>query len=239
MCRRRSIPLHANIEQQVNFPFVPRHTAGQANSGTQAAVILSAICLLSGCIQEMANQPRYEALEPSEAFDDGMSSRAPVPGAIARGQLPLEVTFTTGKADGQFVTKLPDSALAGRSLDDLLARGQERFTVFCSHCHGRLGGGIGGDAEFEPLVGMVVKRGYPSPPTYHQDRLRRAPIGHFFDVITNGNGRMPSHAYLIPAIDRWAIAAYIRTLQLSQYAARDALTATDLQKLAGPVAGSQ
>ena len=87
--------------------------------------------------------------------------------------------FFTGKADGQLVSELPDAALAGTTMTELLARGRERYNIFCSHCHGRVGGGIGGDPEFEPLVGMVVQRGFPAPPTYHQDRLRRAPIGHF------------------------------------------------------------
>ncbi|MEX2317054.1 MAG: cytochrome c [Pirellulales bacterium] len=179
----------------------------------------------------MANQPRYEPLEASEAFSDGLSSRSPVPGTIARGELQLDEAYFTGKVNGEAVGELPNRVLEDRTMDELLSRGHERFTIFCSHCHGQVGGGIGGAKELESLVGMVVERGFPSPPTYHQDRLRQAPIGHFFDVISNGFGRMPAHRTLIPPEDRWAIAAYIRALQLSQLARRDQLTATDLERL--------
>jgi mono/diheme cytochrome c family protein len=186
---------------------------------------------MCGCIQEMSDQPRYDPLEPSSAFDNGMSSRPPVQGTVPRGELQLDEPYFTGKADGQFVSELPEAALAGRTLGDLVARGQQRYAIFCSHCHGQVGGGTGGDPIYVPLVGMVVARGFPAPPTYHQDRLRQAPIGHFFDVITNGVGRMPPHGYLVPPEDRWAIATYIRTLQVSQFALRDELSAEDLAKL--------
>jgi mono/diheme cytochrome c family protein len=187
--------------------------------------------LLAGCVQEMANQPRYEPLEPSGAFADGRSSRQPVSGTVARGQLELDDAFFTGKRDGQPVTELPDKAIEGHSMAELLERGHERFNIYCSQCHGRVGGGVGGSDEMRELAGMVVKRGFPSPPTYHQERLRQAPLGHFFDVITNGFGRMPAHGYLIPPADRWAIAQYIRALQLSQNARLDQLTASDLHQL--------
>ena len=114
-----------------------------------------------------------------------------------------------------------------------LDRGRDRFGIYCSQCHGLVGGGTGGDPRMEQFVGMVVKRGFPMPPTYHQPRLRRVPIGHFFDVMTNGFGRMPAHGYMIPTEDRWAIAAYIRALQLSQHATGDELTPEDIQKLDG------
>jgi mono/diheme cytochrome c family protein len=192
----------------------------------------------SGCIQEMANQPRYGPLQPSAAFDDGMASRPPVPGTVARGELRLDDAYFTGKADGQLVEELPAKALAGRTLNELLTHGRGRFGVFCSHCHGQVGGGTGGAPQYAPLVGMVVLRGFPAPPTYHQDRLRQAPLGHFFDVMTKGFGRMPAHGYLIPPEDRWAIAAYIRTLQLSQNAGRSDLTPEDLQKLGTTTAGT-
>jgi hypothetical protein len=106
----------------------------------------------------------------------------------------------------------------------------------CSYCHGQLGGGTGGSEEMTKLVGMVVQRGFPAPPTFHQQRLRDAPVGHFFDVITNGFGRMPAHGYLVPVQDRWAIAAYIRALQLSQNASRDELAASDIEQLEGRAA---
>ena len=201
------------------------------------AITLAATSLSIGCQQEMANQPKYEALEPSLVFEDGRSSRPPVPGTVARGELQLDEAYFTGKLDGQLVTVLPDRAVEGRTLADLLVRGRERYNAFCSHCHGQVGGGVGGDPEMLDLVGMVVKRGFPAPPTYHQERLRQAPIGHFFDVITSGLGRMAPHGYLVPPEDRWAIAAYIRALQLSQYAAQQELTGADLQKLAATNAG--
>jgi mono/diheme cytochrome c family protein len=187
--------------------------------------------LFTGCIQEMANQPRYDPLEQNAAFTKHLLGHAPVRGTIARGQLQLDEPFFTGKSAGAFVSELPEEASAGRYLPELLARGRERYTVFCSHCHGQVGGGTGGDPEYTQLVGMVVQRGYPIPPTYHQARLREAPLGHFFDVITNGMGRMPAHGYMIPPKDRWAIAAYVRALQLSQHASRGELTPTDLEKL--------
>jgi mono/diheme cytochrome c family protein len=196
-----------------------------------AFVAAAVVFVSSGCIQEMSDQPRYDPLEPSSAFDNGMSSRPPVQGTVPRGELQLDEPYFSGKADGQFVSELPEAALAGRTLGDLVTRGQQRYAIFCSHCHGQVGGGTGGDPIYVPLVGMVVARGFPTPPTYHQDRLRQAPIGHFFDVITNGAGRMPPHGYLVPPEDRWAIATYIRTLQVSQFALRDELSAEDLAKL--------
>jgi mono/diheme cytochrome c family protein len=172
-----------------------------------------------------------DPLEANPAYRELLMSRVPVPDTIARGELRLDEAFSTGKENGQLVAELPEAALAGRSMNELLARGQERFAIFCSHCHGQVGGGTGGDPQYVPLVGMVVQRGFSAPPTYHQERLRQAPLGHFFDVITNGTGRMPPHGYLIPPADRWAIAAYVRALQLSQFAPRDALTENDIEQL--------
>jgi mono/diheme cytochrome c family protein len=197
----------------------------------RCAVGAFALCALAGCGQDMADQPRYEPFEASSAFSNGLSSRDPVPGTVARGQLELDTPFFTGKQDGQLVTELPARVLEGKTMAELLARGQERFNIYCSQCHGQVGGGTGGSDEMLQAVGMVVKRGFPVPPTYHQERLRNAPIGHFFDVITNGLGRMPAHGYLVRPEDRWAIAAYIRALQLSQYASSDQLTPSDLKQL--------
>lgn len=171
----------------------------------------------------MADQPRYEPLQPSVVFENGMSSRPPVPGTVPRGQLELDTPFFTGKENGQLVSDIPERALDGRTTEELLIRGQKRYDVFCSHCHGLVGGGTGGPQKYESLVGMVVVRGYPTPPTFHQERLRNAPVGHFFEVVTSGFGRMPAHGYLVPPEDRWAIVAYIRALQLSQYAQVDDL----------------
>jgi mono/diheme cytochrome c family protein len=184
--------------------------------------------LFCGCQQEMANQPRYDALEP---LPEGVESLGPVQGTVARGNLQLDDAYFTGKQNSELVTEMPGRAMDGTNMQELLAHGQQRFVVFCAQCHGQVGGGTGGSEEMLTLVGMVVKRGFPVPPTYHQPRLRDAPIGHFFDVITNGLGRMPAHGYMIPPQDRWAIAAYIRALQFSQHASQDRLNATDLGKL--------
>jgi mono/diheme cytochrome c family protein len=176
----------------------------------------------------MANQPRYDALEP---LPEGVESLGPVEGTVARGHLVLDDAYFTGKTGGQLVSEMPAEVLENATMEPLLARGQQRFVVFCAHCHGQVGGGTGGSEEMLSLVGMVVQRGFPAPPTFHQPRLRDAPIGHFFDVITNGLGRMPAHGYLIPTQDRWAIAAYIRALQLSQNAPRNELQPVDLERV--------
>jgi mono/diheme cytochrome c family protein len=176
----------------------------------------------------MANQPRYDALEP---LPEGIESLGPVEGTVARGHLQTDDAFFTGKQNNELVAEIPSKVFDHTNMEQLLARGQQRFVVFCSHCHGQVGGGTGGSEEMLQLVGMVVERGFPAPPTYHQPRLRDAPIGHFFDVITNGLGRMPAHGYMIPTQDRWAIAAYVRALQLSQNASRDELQPEDVEKL--------
>jgi mono/diheme cytochrome c family protein len=196
-----------------------------------AALVAAVCCFSAGCVQEMADQPRYKPLAASSAFPNGAASRPPVPGTVARGQLQLDNVFFVGKSNGQLVTELPARALEGTSMSKLLHRGQDRFDVFCSHCHGQVGGGTGGSDEMRTEVGMVVLRGFPMPPTFHQPRLREAPIGHLFDVMTNGLGRMPAHGYLMPAEDRWAIALYIRALQFSQNAPRDRLSTADLDAL--------
>ena len=194
-------------------------------------VCFALVVVASGCVQEMANQPRYGPLQPSKAFDDGRSSRQPVPGTIARGQLQLDEAYYLGRQGESFVAELPPRALEGRSIAELLDRGQDRYGIYCSHCHGYIGGGSGGSPAMEQAVGMVVKRGFPMPQTYHQERLRQAPLGYFVDVINNGFGRMPAHGYMVSPEDRWAIAAYIRALQLSQYAESGQLSPHDLQEL--------
>jgi mono/diheme cytochrome c family protein len=222
--------------------------AAELRSATSASVarrllgvLASAIVVIvaAGCVQEMANQPRLEPLEASSVFEDGRSSRQQIEGTIARGQLQLDTEFFTGRRGEGFVAELPRRALDGRTMAELLERGHDRFGVYCSHCHGLIGGGSGGTPEMEQAVGMVVKRGFPMPQTYHQDRLRQMPLGYFFDVINNGFGRMPAHGYMVTPEDRWAIAAYIRALQLSQYATSQQLSPEDLQKLnAEPAAPS-
>jgi mono/diheme cytochrome c family protein len=165
------------------------------------------MCLTAGlaasCNQMMNDEPRYKPLAGSDFFADGQSARPQVEGTIARGHLRVNQAYDTGRSGGALVNALPLPVT-----HDLLARGEERFDIFCSPCHGRLGNGDG----------VVVERGFRSPPSYHIDRLRNAPVGHFFDVMTNGFGAMSSFASQVPPSDRWAIAAYMRALQLSQHA---------------------
>ena len=151
----------------------------------------------------MHDQPKYIPLRESTFFGDERSARPIVAGTVARGQLHDDVLLYTGKSGGKDAESFPFAVDAA-----VMARGQERFNIYCSPCHGRTGQGDG----------MVVRRGYRRPPTFHQDRLRDAPVGHFFDVITNGFGAMPDYAGQIKAEDRWAIVAYVRALQLSEHA---------------------
>lgn len=160
-------------------------------------------CLLAACQQQMADQPRYKPLARSSFFGDERSARPLVPGTVARGRLLADEQLYTGRSAGRLVDTFPFPVTPA-----LLVRGQERFNIFCALCHDRVGSGLG----------MVVRRGFRQPPSYHTDRLRQAPIGHFFEVITNGFGTMPDYAAQIPPRDRWAIIAYIRALQLSQHA---------------------
>ncbi len=156
-----------------------------------------------GCRQDMHDQPKYEALESSSFFPDGRSSRQLVPGTVARGQLREDSHLYEGKVEGKLVDTFPFPVT-----EEILERGQQRYQIFCTPCHDSLGNG----------EGMVVRRGFRPPPSYHIDRLRMAPVGHFYDVITNGFGAMQDYAAQIPVRDRWAIVAYIRALQLSQHA---------------------
>jgi cytochrome c553 len=158
----------------------------------------------SGCRQDMHDQPKYIPFRESTFFGDARSARAPVTGTVARGQLHDDPLLETGQIDKADVTVFPFP------VDErLLARGRERFDIFCAPCHGRTGLGDG----------MIVRRGYRRPPSIHDDRLRNVAVGHFIDVMANGFGAMPDYSDQVSARDRWAIAAYIRALQLSQHAA--------------------
>jgi len=187
--------------------------------------LLAAYCLLSiGCRYDMQDQPRYKALKKSDFFNDKKAMREMPEGTVARGYLHDNKAFYAGKKDNvdssvqattatdaagnNVVTSFPDAIEKSPVpvTQELLDRGEQRYKVFCIVCHGPVGNGDG----------MVVRRGFPKPPTYHDDRLRGAPDGHFFDVITNGWGKMNSYGSQIPAADRWAIVAYIRALQISQ-----------------------
>lgn len=168
---------------------------------------LLCLALLVGavaCRQDMHDQPKLEPLERSAFFPDGRASRQPPEGTIARGQFFEKNARSTGKGpNGELIALSPVPLTPA-----LLARGQQRYDIYCSPCHDRTGTG----------AGMIVQRGYRKPPSFHDDRLRQAADGHFFDAITNGFGVMPSYAVQVPLDDRWAIVAYIRALQLSQRA---------------------
>ncbi len=165
-----------------------------------AAACLCAGLLLAGCRQDMHDQPKYKPLAWSEFFDDQRAARPLVAGTIARGQLRADALLYTGKIDGRLADLFPQPVTA-----QVMARGRERYDIFCSPCHGRTGEGDG----------MIVQRGFRRPPTFHQDRLRQVPVGYLFDVITNGFGAMPDYAAQVPVEDRWAIVAYFRALQRS------------------------
>jgi len=191
---------------------------------------------LSACRRDMQDQPKAIAYRASSFYRDGNASRQLVPGTVPRGYLRADREFYFGKksnagttsvsqqfAPGSATTPVPTNgaptnpaALYPDDVEtfpfpitkDAFDRGQQRYDIFCSVCHGATGNGDG----------MIARRGFnkPSPASYHQDRLRQAPVGHFFDVMTNGWGAMPSYAAQIPVEDRWKIIAYIRALQLSQ-----------------------
>lgn len=174
------------------------------NWRTAQVALLALIALsLAGCQRGMYDQPRYEPLEESDfgPFHNNQSSRHLVQGTVARGQLRIDDHFYTGKVNEQFVTEFPMQVD-----NELMQHGHERYNIYCSMCHGYDGHGDG----------MVVRRGFKRPPSLHEQRLRDAAHGHFFDVISRGFGVMPSYSGQIPVADRWAIVAYVRALQRSR-----------------------
>jgi mono/diheme cytochrome c family protein len=166
----------------------------------RVSVAITLVLFVVGCRRDMQDQPKYKPLAPSRFFSDGKSARQLVDGTVPYSP---EVKATP-PTDLSKMTTLP-FALTPQVMD----RGQGRFNIYCSPCHGRLGYGNG----------MVVQRGFRAPPSYHIDRLRQAPVGHFYEVMSDGFGAMPSYADKVAPDDRWAVAAYIRALQLSQNAA--------------------
>jgi mono/diheme cytochrome c family protein len=164
----------------------------------------------------MHNQPKVKPLTKSDFFEDGMASRALPPGTVPRGYLRADKAYYSGRTGDQLLNEFPMAVT-----EQVLRRGQERFNIFCSPCHGRLGSGSG----------MIVQRGYKQPASFHEQRLRDVPAGYFFDVISNGFATMPSYASQIPTEDRWAITAYVKALQFSQNAHLVDLTAEDREKL--------
>jgi cytochrome c553 len=176
---------------------------------------------LAGCRMNMHNQNKVRTYRESTFYPDGSSAR-PIPAnTVARGELREDAGLYSGMHDGHPMSELPFPVTR-----DVLLRGEERFNIFCSPCHGRLGDG----------AGMIVSRGYKQPPSFHTDRLRNAQVGYFMNVMSQGFGVMPSYASQIPAADRWAIAAYIRALQYSQNAKLADLPPAAQKAVAGDLA---
>lgn len=211
------------IAMQAHEAFTPslRHSL-------TATCLLIATALMAGCRQEMAVQPNYHRpLEPSTFFPDGRSSRLPPEGTIARGKMPDDPHLHLGRVGGEYVTTFPIEVTA-----EVLERGRQRYGIYCAVCHDQVGTGRG----------IIVQRGFSKPPNFHTDLsvgyrirgqempLRDAPVGYLFEVITNGLGSMASYAAEVPVLDRWAIVAHIRVLQLSQHMKRDTLTAEERQR---------
>jgi mono/diheme cytochrome c family protein len=180
--------------------------------------IYALLAMLSGCTRgrpsseppihpnpNMFHQEKYKPQSESEFFADGSSMRQPVPGTVARGELDLDDAYYRGKdSAGAFIKQLPVEMAM-----ELLARGQERFNIYCSPCHSRVGDGRG----------IMISRGYVPPPSFHDDRIRTMPDGQIFNTITNGIRNMPSYGGQIPVADRWAIIAFLRALERSHNAA--------------------
>jgi len=177
-----------------------------SRAGRRALVVVAALLMVAGCRQDMHDAPSYDPLQATTFFPDGRASRTPVANTVARGQLREDVHLYQGRVDGQLAATFPMPVTA-----QVMARGQERFNVFCAPCHGKTGAGNG----------MVVQRGFRAPPSYQEERLRNAPAGYFFDVMTNGFGAMQDYSAQVPPQDRWAIAAYIRALQLTNARVED------------------
>jgi mono/diheme cytochrome c family protein len=182
---------------------------------TCAGALLAALVFVSGCEslrQDMANQPRQNPLSPSDFFPDERSERALVENTVIRG----------ATDDDQYLVAKDSNAFPIPITQEFLDRGKERYGIFCTPCHGLQGDGNG----------MVAIRGMKHPPTYHQDRLRQAPNGYIYDVVTNGFGAMYGYSAQIPPRDRWAIIAYVRALQLSRNASAGQLPADLRNRLA-------
>ena len=195
-------------------------SAGRRRPPIGRALQVTAWLLLAlaagACRQDMHDQPKYSAFEKTTFFPDGSSARTPIAGTVARGDLRDDPVLYTGKEGEESATAFPFA------VDErVMARGRERFDVYCSPCHGRTGEG----------EGMIVQRGFSRPPSLLEPRFREVAPGHFFEVITNGFGAMPDHAAQIKPADRWAIAAYIRALQLAGSATLDDVPPAERREL--------
>ena len=186
-------------------------------AGSLALTLLFA----AGCRRDMYDQPKYDAYDPTTFFKDGSSSRQQIDGTVARGDLQADALYYKGKVDDKDANLLPFAADR-----EVLELGRERYLIYCSPCHGRTGDGRG----------MVVRRGFSPPPTFHSEYLKQKPVGHIYNVITHGYGAMYSYAARIPVRDRWAITAYIRAMQYSRDASLDDLTADERKNLSNPPA---
>jgi mono/diheme cytochrome c family protein len=214
-------------------------------------LLVLAICFAGGCRRDMQDQPKVKPLRGSTFFTDQLGSRQPIEGTIPRGNLRSDTEFFTGKKAGApAATATPQQQIAGVQANapanaqtsnfpddvdtfplpvtqEVVERGRQRYEIFCTACHGFTGNGDG----------MIVRRGFRRAASFNDDRLRQAPVGHFFDAITNGWGAMPSYAAQIPVQDRWAIIAYIRALQISQQ--NTAAAAASPSPAPSPRAGGQ
>lgn len=193
-----------------------RHAFHERGGTVRAASFLVLFVLAGGCRQEMYNQPRLEPLEQSDFFPRGMSARPEIPGTVARGHLELDDHLYRGRVNRALAEAFPFEIET-----ETLERGQRQFGVFCSPCHGSSGYGNG----------AIVRRGFPAPPSFHSELMRSKPVGHYFNVITNGFGVMYDYAARVSPRDRWAIIAYIRALQLSQRATLDDVPVEERQRL--------
>jgi Cytochrome C oxidase, cbb3-type, subunit III len=197
---------------------------GAVARGVGAACMVAIGLLVSGCRLDMHIQPKYLPYEPTTFFADGRSERQPVAGTVARGQLRSDELLYTGKENGAIANRFP-FAMTREDLE----RGRQRYNIYCTPCHDYTGRGNG----------IIVQRGFDPPPSFHSDRLRGEPVGHFFDVMTNGYGSMYSYASRVEPEDRWRIAAYIRALQLSQHATLQDVPDEERDKLPKPSSGTQ
>ena len=194
---------NAGSEGSLQAQRAPRRGSDQSRDrkGAIGILLLSLLLLLSACRQDMHDQPKYIPLRPSDFFADGRSARPITEGTVARGHLNDDTLLNTGRgADGKLSNEFPMPVTKA-----LILRGEQRFNIYCSPCHGRTGEGDG----------MIVRRGFPRPPSYFIGRLRKAPNQHFYDVISNGYGAMYPYSDRVKPADRWAIVAYIRALQAS------------------------
>ena len=191
----------------------------RAMRGAILIAATGATLVMAGCRQDMHDQPKYVPQRGTTFYADGRSARPQVANTVARSQGDQNSYFYTGLVNGKEADGLPIELTA-----ETMQRGQERYNIYCTPCHSRVGNG----------AGMIVQRGYRPAGNFHTDRLRNAPLGHFFAVITNGYGAMPDYAAQITPQDRWAIAAYIRALQLSQNASVNDVPADARGRLDAP-----